>query len=89
MKYVPIWVPVILILGLVAVRLYRPLPVGDGAGARGAATICDFASPSWRHCRLIDETPVGSIEHFMERHARWGFSPMTRSRTRVVHSYVL
>ncbi len=43
MKYVPIWVPVILILGLVAVRLYRPLPVGDGAGARGAATICDFA----------------------------------------------
>jgi hypothetical protein len=28
MKYVPIWVPVILILGVVAVRLYRPPPVG-------------------------------------------------------------
>jgi hypothetical protein len=41
MKYVPIWVPVILILGLIAVRLYRPLPVGDGAGASGAATICE------------------------------------------------
>ena len=33
MKYVPNWIPTILILGLVAVRLFRPLPVGDAAGA--------------------------------------------------------
>jgi hypothetical protein len=33
MKYVPIWVPVILILGLVGVGLYRPLPVDDTDGA--------------------------------------------------------
>jgi hypothetical protein len=44
MKYVPIWVPVILILGLVAVRLYRPPPVGDAAGASRAQIACEPSS---------------------------------------------
>jgi hypothetical protein len=44
MKYVPIWVPVILILGLVGVRLYRPPPVGDAAGPPTAPIICEASS---------------------------------------------
>jgi hypothetical protein len=44
MKYVPIWVPVILILGLVAVRLYRPPPVGGAAGASRAPIACEPSS---------------------------------------------
>ena len=44
MKYVPIWVPVILILGLVGVRLYHPLPVGDVVGAPSAPIICEASS---------------------------------------------
>ena len=44
MKYVPIWVPAILILGLVGVRLYHPLPVGDVAGAPSAPVMCEASS---------------------------------------------
>jgi hypothetical protein len=44
MKYVPIWVPVILILGLVGVGLYRPLPVDDADGAHRAPIICETSS---------------------------------------------
>jgi hypothetical protein len=49
MKYVPNWIPTILILGLVAVRLFRPLPVGDAAGAPRARSYP-------RHHRTVGST---------------------------------
>jgi hypothetical protein len=43
-KYTPIFVPVILILGLIAVSLYRPPPAGYAGSAPKAAAVCDAPS---------------------------------------------
>jgi hypothetical protein len=41
MKYTPIFVPVILILGLIAVRLFRPPPVEHTGTAPMPAVACE------------------------------------------------
>jgi hypothetical protein len=43
MKYVPIWVPVILILGVIAVRVYRP-PVLASSNIPSLAGACSTSS---------------------------------------------
>jgi hypothetical protein len=41
MKYTPIFVPLLLILALVAVRLYRPPPSEVAVATPKAAIVCD------------------------------------------------
>jgi hypothetical protein len=41
MKYTPIFVPLLLILALIAVRLYRPPASEVAVGAPRAAIVCD------------------------------------------------
>ena len=44
MKYLPIWMPVILILSMMAVRFYRPPPAADVACVSRAAITCEPSS---------------------------------------------
>lgn len=44
MKYTPIFVPLLLILALIAVRLYRPPPSEIAVAAPRAAIACDGAA---------------------------------------------
>jgi hypothetical protein len=41
MKYTPIFVPLLLILALIAVRIYRPPPSEVSVAASKAAIVCD------------------------------------------------
>jgi hypothetical protein len=44
MKYTPIFIPVLLILALIAVRLYRPSPISNVGAAPKAAITCEASS---------------------------------------------